>query len=106
MTHADKENKHTKDMIKYLHEIGGEFPVSVDIKIGYRQGRWGAIAFLPDISVRCSKVESGSSLDRFCISCVSPYVDDPDEQDRQVSALFSAITEVIAREDPEDHIIN
>lgn len=90
-------------MIKYLHEIRGEFPVSVDVKIGYRKDRWGAIAFLPDVSVRCSKIESPSSLDRFCVSVVSPYVDDPDDQVSQAGELYSAITGLIKDADPQQH---
>lgn len=93
-------------MIKYLHEIKGEFPVSVDLKIGYRQGRWGAIAFLPDISVRCSKVESTSALERFCLACVAPYVDDPDEQEQQIGELFAAVTRIVEESDPQQHLMN
>ena len=93
-------------MIKYLHEIKGDFPISVDIKVGYRQGRWGAIAFLPDMSVRCSKVESTSALDRFCIACVTPYVDDPDEQDQQIQELAGSILRIIEESDPHQHLMN
>ena len=93
-------------MIKYLHEIKGEFPVSIDIKIGYRHGRWGAIAFLPDISVRCSKLESFSALNRFCLACIAPHVHAPEAREKYTSELFTEINRIIADEDPQQHIMN
>lgn len=90
-------------MIHHTIELQGHHQCVVDIKAQSYNGRWGCIAFGPDLSIRCSRADVDISLRRFCMAVAAPYCTEGKECAKVSEDLFKEIQGILADEDPRDH---
>ena len=90
-------------MIHHSIELQGHHPCVIDIKAKSYNGRWGCIAFGPDLSIRCIRADVDTSLRRLCVAVAAPYCAEGREFAEVSESLFKEIHGSRAEEDPRDH---